>query len=45
MIYFKIFLFFKTAILKKGIRTPLGILNGILANQITWKKYVYYIIG
>ena len=28
-------LVFKTAILKKGIRTPLGILNGILANQIT----------
>ena len=28
-------LVFKTAILKKSIRTPLGILNGILANQIT----------
>ena len=28
-------LVFKTAILKKGIRTPLGIINGILANQIT----------
>ena len=28
-------LVFKTAILKKGIRTPLGILNGILAKQIT----------
>ena len=28
-------LVFKTAILKKGIPTPLGILNGILANQIT----------
>ena len=27
-------LVFKTAILIKGIRTPLGILNGILANQI-----------
>ena len=30
-----IHLVFKTDILKKGIRTPLGILNGILANQIT----------
>ena len=28
-------LVFKTVILKKNIRTALGILNGILANQIT----------
>ena len=28
-------LVFQTAILKKGIRTPLGVLNGMLAKQIT----------
>ena len=36
---------FMAAILKIGIRTPLGILNGFLARSNDLKKKVCYIIG
>ena len=33
------------AILKTGIRIPLGILNGFWQDKMTLKKNLYYIIG
>ena len=33
------------AILKTGIRIPMGILKGFWQDRITLKKKVYYIIG
>ena len=38
-------LVFMTAILKIGIRAPLGILNELFAKLNDLKKNVYYIIG
>ena len=44
-IFQDILLVFIAAMLKIGIRTPLGILNGFLAKSNYLTKKVYYIIG